>query len=92
MFKDLDAAETDRLLTNLDPDKLYPVYGDSSTLVYDAQSQGKLYLALDSDELHLLIGNYSLDLHGSELASYRRTLFGGHMIYRSKDTSKFGQA
>jgi hypothetical protein len=92
LFKDLDDAETDRLLTNLDPDKLYPVYGDSSTLVYDTESQGKLYLALDSDELHLLVGNYSLDLHGGELANYRRTLFGGHAIYRSKEKTRYGQA
>ncbi len=91
LFKDLDDAETDRLLTNLDPDKLYPVYGDSSTLVYDTESQGKLYLALESDELHLLIGNYSLDLHGNELASYRRTLFGGHAIYSSDDRTEYNQ-
>jgi len=91
LFKDLDHAETDHLLTNLDPDRLYPVYGDSSTLVNDTESQGKLYLALDSDELHLLIGNYSLNLHGTELASYRRTLFGGHAVYRSADQSTYGQ-
>jgi uncharacterized repeat protein (TIGR01451 family) len=91
LFKDLDDAETDRLLTNLDPDKLYPVYGDSSSLVYDTESQGKLYLALESDELKLLIGNYSLDLHGSELAHYRRTLFGGHLVYRSEAKTEYNR-
>jgi len=52
MFRISTTTEHDRLLTNLDPDKLYPVYGDSSTIVYDAQSQGKFYLAVDSDEFH----------------------------------------
>ena len=30
---DIDDAGNDRLLTNLDPDRLYPVYGDASTVV-----------------------------------------------------------
>jgi uncharacterized repeat protein (TIGR01451 family) len=55
LFDNLDSKENDRLLTNIDPDKLYPVYGDASTLVYDTDSQGKLYLALDSDAFGLLI-------------------------------------
>jgi len=90
LFADLDANEYDRLLTNLDPDRLYPVYGDSSTLVHDTESQGKLYLALESDELQLLLGNYPLDLGGDELARYRRTLYGGHAVYRSADTTGYG--
>ncbi len=90
LFKDLDAGEQDRLLTNLDPDKLYPVYGDTSTLVYDTESQGKLYLALESDELQLLLGNYRLDMAGGELATYRRTLYGGHVVYRSSEASRYG--
>jgi hypothetical protein len=92
IFSDLDETENDRLLTNLDPDKYYPVYGDSSQLVYDTESQGKLYLALDSDELQLLLGNYQLDLAGGELATYRRTLYGGHVVYRSKEKTSYGDA
>jgi len=90
LFEDLDATEHDRLLTNLDPDRLYPVYGDTSTLVYDTESQGKLYLALESDELQLLLGNYQLELNGGELATYKRTLYGGHTVYRSPDTTRYG--
>jgi len=91
LFKDLDKTENDRLLTNLDPDKIYPVYGDASTVVYDAQSQGKLYLALDSDELHLLLGNYPLNLSDTELAAYQRTLYGGRLGYQSKEKTAYGQ-
>ncbi|BCR05820.1 hypothetical protein DESUT3_28890 [Desulfuromonas versatilis] len=90
LFSDLDEVENDRLLTNLDPDKLYPVYGDDSTLVYDTQSQGKLYLALDSDELHLLLGNYAVNLSDTELAAYQRTLYGGHLVYQSPSRTRYG--
>lgn len=91
IFKDLDKAENDRLLTNLDPDKMYPVYGDSSTIVYDTQSQGKFYLAVESDELHLLLGNYPLNMSDTELAAYQRTLYGGRLAYQSKEKTSYGQ-
>ncbi len=91
MFQDLDAVENDRLFTNLDPDKIYPVYGDSSTLVHDAESQGKFYLVLDSEEFHLLIGNYPLHLTDTELGAYQRTLYGGRIAYRSLSRTRYGQ-
>lgn len=91
IFNNLDKAENDRLLTNLDPDKMYPVYGDSSTIVYDAQSQGKFYLAVDSEELHLLLGNYPLNLSDTELAAYQRTLYGGRLAYQSNEKTSYGQ-
>ncbi|UCD80501.1 MAG: OmpA family protein, partial [Desulfobacterales bacterium] len=91
LFEDLDDRENDRLLTNLDPDKIYPVYGDSSTVVYDTDSQGKLYLALDSDDLHLLLGNYALNLNDTELAAYQRTLYGARLSYQSVSQTQYGQ-
>lgn len=90
MFKGLDGSENDLLLSNLDPDKLYPVYGDSSTLVHDAQSQGKFYLALESDELDILVGNYQLNLSDTELASYQRTLYGARAFYQSTERTIYG--
>jgi hypothetical protein len=91
LFKDLDKPTNDRLLTNLDPDKIYPVYGDNSTIVYDTESQGKLYLAIDSDEFHLLLGNYQLNLSDTELATYQRTLFGAKVAYESVSRTQYGQ-
>jgi len=91
MFSDLDKGQNDRLLTNIDPDKIYPVYGDSSTVVYDSQSQGKFYLALDSDELHALVGNYQLTMSDTELAGYNRTLYGGQVRYQSVSRTEYGQ-
>jgi hypothetical protein len=88
--QDLDEKQNDRLLTNLDPDKIYPVYGDSSTVVYDTDTQGKLYLALDSDEFHMLLGNYQLNLSDTELAAYNRTLYGMNVAYQSVSKTQYG--
>jgi len=91
IFNDLDSTENDSLLTNLDPDKLYPVYGDSGAVVNDVQSQGKLYLAIDSDELHAIVGNYALSLGDTELSGYQRTLYGGRVAYQSVSHTQYGK-
>ena len=91
MFSDLDEGDRDRFFTNLDPDKYYPVYGDASDTTYDVQSQGKFYLAVDSEELHLLVGNYVLNLSDTELAAYQRTLYGGNLVYQSLARTKYGE-
>lgn len=87
----VDRTATGRLLTHLDPDKLYPVYGDASTLVYDAESRGKFYLAVDGDALHAVVGNFPLSLSDTELASYQRTLYGGRVAYQSVSRTRYGQ-
>ncbi|MDX1403714.1 MAG: OmpA family protein [Woeseiaceae bacterium] len=84
LFSDLDAIENDRLITNIDPDTVYPVYGDDSQLVYDADTQGKLYLALDGEQLDAIVGNYALSFTDTELTAYQRTLYGARARYESK--------
>ncbi|MBN4050068.1 OmpA family protein, partial [Nitrospira defluvii] len=90
MFQDLDQAETERFFTNIDPDKFYPVYGDESTVVYDAQTQGKFYLAIEGEDLNVLVGNYKTDFNETELAVFNRTFYGGRFEYRSLSKSPYG--
>ena len=92
LFSDLDAIENERLITNIDPDTVYPVYGDDSTLVYDTDSQGKLYLALDGEQLDAVVGNYALSFTDTELASYQRTLYGAHAKYESRSRTSDDRA
>jgi uncharacterized repeat protein (TIGR01451 family) len=92
MFSGLNGLENERLLTNIDPDTVYPVYGDSSELVYDAESQGKFYLALSSEQLEALVGNYALNLTDTELAAYQRTLYGARLQYHSGAKTSKGES
>ncbi len=92
LFAGLDETDNRRLLANIDPDTIYPVYGDDSTVVYDAQSQGRFYLAVRSDQLDVLVGNYPVSLSDAELAAYQRTLYGISGSYRSTDTDAGGRA
>jgi len=84
LFSEIDSIENDRLITNLDPDTIYPVYGDDSTLVYDTESQGKLYLALEGEHLEAIVGNYALNFTDTELTAYQRTLYGARAEWNSK--------
>ena len=84
LFSDLDSIENERLVTNLDPDTIYPVYGDDSTLVYDSESQGALYLALEGEQLEAVVGNYALNFTDTELTAYQRTLHGARAAWRSQ--------
>lgn len=87
LFSDLDAIENERLITNLDPDRIYPVYGDDSTLVYDTESQGKLYLAIEGEQIDAVVGNYALNFTDTELMAYQRTLYGARAEWRSAGTT-----
>ena len=92
MFKDLDAIENERLITNIDPDTVYPVYGDDSTLVYDTDSQSKMYLALEGESFDTVIGNYALSFDDAELTNYRRTLHGLRAQYNSSGKTTRGDS
>ncbi len=92
LFKDLDDSESDLLLTNLDPERAYPIYGDDAQLINDAAGQGKFFLALDSEEIRLLMGNYPVNLGDGQLASYRRTLYGGHLQYDSASKTQYNES
>ncbi len=92
LFSDLDAIENERLITNIDPDTVYPVYGDDSKLVYDTDTQGKLYLSLEGEQLDAVVGNYALSFTDTELAAYQRTLYGAHAKYESQAKTSDNQA
>lgn len=66
-------------LAKIDPEHYYPVYGDGSTGVDDAQSQGKLYLSLSWDACFIMIGDYQIAMGDTALARYYRSLYGFRM-------------
>lgn len=92
LFSDLNYSQTERLLSNLDPETLYPVYGDESHLINDVTSRGKFYLAVESDTLQAKLGNFPLQWQETELANYQRTLYGLHTRYRSADSTELNNA
>ena len=70
---DSDKDTRARLLGDIRPEEFYPVYGDDSTVAFDTESQGKLFLAVESDAIAAVVGNYRLALTDSELSAYQRS-------------------
>ena len=94
-FEDLFSNFTEKdpryLLKRIDPNKYYQVYGDDSTAVEDAQTQGKFYLKVEKDDSHLMWGNFQTKITGTDLLNYNRTLYGANAEYTSAGMTEFGE-
>ncbi|HEX3062107.1 MAG TPA: SdrD B-like domain-containing protein, partial [Usitatibacter sp.] len=75
---DSDKDTQERLFRDIQPDEFYPVYGDSATRGYDAQSTGRLYVRVDQNKSYLLYGDFNTQLETSvrRLSGYSRSLTG----------------
>jgi hypothetical protein len=91
LFSNLDRKDPRQLLRRLNRDQYYPTYGDNSTLVEDAPTQGRFYLRVAKDESQLVVGNFVTQVNGAELAQLDRGLFGALVDYNSEGTTSFGE-
>lgn len=91
LFSNLDRKDPRQLLRRLDSSQYYPTYGDDSTLLEDAPTQGRFYLRVEKDASKLIIGNFVMQAAGAELAQLDRGLFGALLDAKSKSTTSFGE-
>ncbi len=56
---DSDKDPRGLLMRDFDPEHFYPIYGDSSTRGFDAQSSDRLYARIDRDKSYLLYGDFA---------------------------------
>ena len=91
VFSDIDRNDPRRLFKRIDPDRLYPVYGDDSRVTRDVDTQGKFYVRLDWDRSKVLWGNYNTGMSGTELSAYNRSLYGFKLDYRSSDKTELNE-
>ncbi|MBS0416963.1 MAG: DUF11 domain-containing protein [Proteobacteria bacterium] len=75
---DSDKDTRERLFRDIQPDRFYPVYGDSSVRGFDAQSTSRLYVRLDKGRSWLLYGDMTTQSAGDvrQLSNYARSLTG----------------
>ena len=91
LFSNLDGQDPRQILRRLDPDDYYPVYGDDSTFVEDAPTKGKFYVRLERGDSHVMWGNYKTQITGTEFLPSDRALYGASGVYRSQETTSFGE-
>lgn len=91
MFSNLDRKDPRQLLRRMGSNEYYTTYGDDSTLVEDAPTQGQFYLKLQKADSSLLVGNYVVNINQAELAPLDRGLFGAALDHKSESTTSFGE-
>lgn len=92
LLRRLDRKDPTSLLRRIDPVDSWATFGDDSTAIEDAPTQGSLYLRIDDGRSHLLWGDYKLTLDGTALAQISRGLYGLHGRYMGDDSTAFGDA
>ena len=92
IFRDFDRKDPLGVLSRLDPELAYPTYGDDSTLLQDAPTDGKFYYRAERDGSFVLWGNYTGELRGGEYLRNERELYGFQGVYRTPDLTPRGDA
>ncbi len=89
---DTDRGTLDQLFVDVDPQEQYPLFGDASTITYDAQSRSKFYAKLEQNESFLLLGDYNTNMTENEFTAYNRTFNGilGSYLYQNHQVQLFG--
>ena len=98
---DSDKDTQSRLLSEVQPDEFYPVYGDASLKGNDAKSSTALYVRIDKDRSYLLYGDFTTGAGFSErtgggavaalqqrsLGAYNRKATGVRWHYEKDDVT-----
>lgn len=71
----------DRLFQEVDPDVLYGIYGDNSSVDYTAQTNNPFFVKLERNRSYALFGDFNTSMNLNELARYDRTFNGAKAHY-----------
>jgi len=91
LFSNLNKKDPTSLLRRLDEENHYAVYGDDSTLIEDAPTQGRFYAKINDDKSKLMWGNFIADIEETEFSRIERGLYGANLDWNSEDLTQFGE-
>ena len=91
LLSNLDRKDPRQLLRRLNSEQYYPTYGDDSTLVQDAPTQGRFYLRVENGLSQAIVGNFVAQATGTDLVQLDRGLFGALVDVNSAGTTSFGE-
>ena len=92
IFRNLDRRDPRSLLRRLDPDDLYPTYGDDSTLVETAPTSGRFYIKVEKSGNFILWGDYKANIGNSTYIRNERTLYGVQAHAETNAVTEGGEA
>ena len=91
LFSNFHEKDPYYLLRNINPDLYYPVYGDDSTIVDGAPTEGKFFAKLEKGNSYAMWGDFKTAWTNTELIQYTRGLYGGDLLWQSDESTGFGE-
>lgn len=73
-----------RLLSTIEPDRYYTIYGDATEQRFEAPSADKLYLKIERGQFYAMFGDYQTGLTVTDLSRYSRIFTGLKTEYAGK--------
>ncbi|MFT4173090.1 MAG: OmpA family protein [Rhodocyclaceae bacterium] len=92
LFRNFDRKDATSLFRRTDPSDTWATFGDDSTSIEDAPTQGRVYLRVDDGRSHAMWGNYKLNFGDTALTQVSRSLYGFEGRYLGDEASESGQA
>jgi outer membrane protein OmpA-like peptidoglycan-associated protein len=92
LFRNMDRKDPSSLFRRFDPVDSWATFGDDSTSIEDAPTQGRIYLRVDDGRSQAMWGNFKLNFGETELTQINRGLYGFHGLYLSEGSTAFGEA
>jgi len=86
---DKDASS---LIERIDDDRTYTTFGDDSSITDETPSQGKFYAKVEKGNSHVLWGNFSTNISGTDFANVNRSLYGAQLKFRTEQANANGDA
>ena len=90
-FRRLGDKDPRRVIQRLDPEDMYPTYGDDSSAFDDAPTSGRFYLKVEREGSSLTWGDFKADVTGAELLRNTRALYGAELRYVSPSVTEGGE-
>lgn len=90
VFQRLDEKDPRKVIQRLDPDDVYPTYGDDSSAYDDAPTSGRFYVRLEKNRTRFTFGDFKAGLTGTDLVSSTRQLYGAEFRHESPSVTPSG--
>lgn len=73
-------AKDDKLFQELRPDKVFPIYGDSSVQKYDAETSDGMFVKIEKEKSYAMYGDYDTGFSETDLTKYNRSFTGAKVV------------
>ncbi|HEX9135857.1 MAG TPA: flagellar motor protein MotB, partial [Nitrospirota bacterium] len=91
IFSNIGDRSPGSLFRRIDPQYVYPTFGDDSSVEEGAPTLGKFYLKVKKDESYGMWGNFKIGYNDNDLAHVDRGLYGANLHYQTPSTTSFGE-